>query len=157
MRLDGDVSILHRTTVQSVSGPFRHIACCLDDSAASRRALAEARRLRAFGQGRLSLVHVVQFPLPFSVGFSPEPSPNDLATSARGWLNPIGDEIPEAETVLLQGYPAAETCTWAENHAVDLLICAAHRNLPQRLALGSFAHYLVNHAPCPVLVLRPPV
>ena len=43
------------------------------------------------------------------------------------------------------------------DNAVDLLICAAHRNLPQRLALGSFAHYLVNHAPCPVLVLRSPV
>ena len=27
------------------------------------------------------------------------------------------------------------------------------RNL---IALGSFAHYLVNHAPCPVLVLRRP-
>ncbi len=137
--------------------PYRHIACCLDDSAASRRALEEARRLRSYGEGRLSLVHVVQFPLPFSVGFGSGPSPDDLATSARAWLDPIGDQTPEAGTVLLQGYPAAETCTWAENHAVDLLICAAHRNLPQRLALGSFAHYLVNHAPCPVLVLRPPV
>ena len=35
-------------------------------------------------------------------------------------------------------------------------LTAAHRNLPQRLTLGSFAHYLVNHAPCAVLVLRPP-
>lgn len=140
-----------------MSAPYRHIGCCLDDSAASRRALAEARRLRELGQGRLSLVHVVQFPLPFSIGFGASPTPNDLADAARGWLDPIGEEVPEAETVLLQGYPAAETCTWAENHAVDLLICAAHRNLPQRLTLGSFAHFLVNHAPCSVLVLRPPL
>ncbi len=142
-----------------MSAPYRHIACCLDDSEASRRALAEARRLRELGQGRLSLVHVVQYPLPYSVGFGSQPTPNDLAVAARRTgSTPLGEEVPEGETVLLAGLPAPRrSATWAENHAVDLLICAAHRNLPQRLALGSFAHYLVNHAPCPVLVLRPPL
>ena len=38
---------------------FRHIAVCIDESDASRRALAEARRLRTFGEGRLlSLIHI---------------------------------------------------------------------------------------------------
>ncbi len=137
--------------------PYRHIACCIDASEASERALAEGRRLRALGQTRFSLVHVVQYPVPYSVGFGHGPTPAELVPGAQAWLDAIGAEVPEGETVLLQGYPPAEMCEWAGRNAVDLLICAAHRNLPQRLALGSFAHYLVNHAPCPVLVLRPPV
>jgi nucleotide-binding universal stress UspA family protein len=138
-----------------MSAPYRHICCCLDESSASRRALAEARRLRAFDQGRLTLMHVVQFPLPYSAGFGTQATPNALAEGAHDWLDPLAAEVPEGEAVMLQGYPAAEVCSWAADNAVDLLVCAAHRNLPQRLALGSFAHYLVNHAPCPVLVLRP--
>ena len=140
-----------------MDAPYRHIACCIDASEASLRALAEGRRLRALAQTRFSLVHVVQYPVPYSVGLGPQPTPAELMPGAQTWLDGVGAEVPEAETVLLQGYPPAEMCDWAGRNAVDLLICAAHRNLPQRLALGSFAHYLVNHAPCPVLVLRPPV
>jgi nucleotide-binding universal stress UspA family protein len=139
-----------------MNAPYRHIGCCLDESEASVRALAEARRLRAVAPGRLTLLHVVQFPLPYSAGFGTQATPNALAEAAHQWLDPMAAEVPEGESVMLQGYPAAEVCEWAHMHAVDLLVCAAHRNLPQRLALGSFAHYLVNHAPCPVLVLRPP-
>ena len=50
-----------------MASPYPHIACCLDQSEASGRALAEARRLRAFGAGRLSLVHVLEGPLPGKV------------------------------------------------------------------------------------------
>jgi universal stress protein F len=139
-----------------MGAPYRHICCCLDESGASVRALAEARRLRAIEQGRLTLMHVVQFPLPYSAGFGTQVSPDALAQGAHEWLDPMAAEVPEGEIVMLQGYPGSEVCQWARENAVDLLVCAAHRSLPQRLALGSFAHYLVNHAPCAVLVLRPP-
>lgn len=140
-----------------MDAPYRHIACCIDDSPASERALAEARRLRALGQGRLSLVHVVQFPLPYAVGFgAPQPDPTDLIDGARRWLDGIARDVDEGEAVLLEGQPASEVCAWAAGNAVDLLICAAHHGLAHRLALGSFAHNLVGNAPCPVLVLRPP-
>ena len=140
-----------------MSTAFTHIACCVDDSDASRRALAEARRLRALGDGRLSIVHVAQYPVPYAIGFgAPQPNPTDLTDAARAWLDEVASSVPEATPVLLEGYPPSETCAWAAQSAVDLLICAAHRNLPQRIALGSFAHYLVNHAPCAVMILRPP-
>jgi nucleotide-binding universal stress UspA family protein len=140
-----------------VDAPYRHICCCIDDSAASGRALAEARRLRALGEGRLTLLHVVQFPLPYSVGFgAPQPDPSDMEAGARAWMATVADDVPEGTGVLLEGHPASQACAWAADNAVDLMICAAHRNLAQRLALGSFAHSLVNSAPCPVLVLRPP-
>ena len=139
-----------------MEAPYRHVCCCVDESEASRLALAEARRLRALGQGRLTLLHVVQFPLPYSSGFGTwMPNPADLTSAAEAWLTSVGEDVPEGETVLLEGHPADEACRWAADQAVDLLVCAAHRNLAQRIALGSFAHHLVNHAPCPVLVLRP--
>ena len=139
-----------------MEAPYRHVCCCVDESEASRLALAEARRLRALGQGRLTLLHVVQFPLPYSSGFGTwVPNLADLMSAAEGWLTSVGADVPEGETVLLEGHPPDEACRWAADQAVDLLVCAAHRNLAQRIALGSFAHHLVNHAPCPVLVLRP--
>ncbi len=139
-----------------MDAPYRHIACCIDDSEAATHALAEARRLRALGQGRLSLVHVAQYPLPYSVGFgAPQPDPSDIARGASAWLESVAADVPEGEAVLLEGHPASEVCAWAEGNAVDLLICAAHHSFAHRLALGSFAHTLVNNAPCPVLVLRP--
>ena len=36
------------------------------------------------------------------------------------------------------------------------LIAASHRGLVERVLLGSFAGYLVRHAPCAVLLTRPP-
>jgi nucleotide-binding universal stress UspA family protein len=99
----------------------------------------------------------VQFPLPYSSGFGTwAPNPADLISAAEAWMRTVADEVPEGTSVLLEGYPPDEACRWAADQAVDLLVCAAHRNLAQRIALGSFAHHLVGHAPCSVLVLRPP-
>lgn len=139
-----------------MDAPYRHIACCLDDSDASRRALTEARRLRALGPGRLTLLHVVEFPLPYATGMGGwVPNPVDLVDVAKRWLSETTGDVPEAEAVVLEGHPAGETCDWAAANAVDLLVCASHRGLAARITLGSFAHYMVSHSPCTVLVLRP--
>jgi nucleotide-binding universal stress UspA family protein len=139
-----------------MSTPFRHIACCLDESESSERALAEARRLRTFGEGRLTILHVVQFPPPFSTGYGLQIDMADLIAAAERWLAEETADVDEGTGVVLHGHPASEACRWAADNAVDLLLCASHRTLAQRVALGSFAHHLVNHSPCPVLVLRSP-
>ncbi|MGE0027585.1 MAG: universal stress protein [Thermoleophilia bacterium] len=133
---------------------FRHIAVCIDESDASRRALAEARRLRTFGEGRLTVLHVVQWPPPFSTGYGIQVDLEDMEAGGRRWLEEATADVDEGTAVVLHGHPAGEVVAWAGRHAVDLLICASHHGLAHRVALGSFAHHLVNHAPCPVLVLR---
>ena len=137
-----------------MSAPFRHIACCMDESESALRALEESRSLRALGEGRLTLLHVVQYPPPFATGYGAQVNPADLMAAAEKWMGAVAADVPEGNEVVLQGYPASEACTWAADNAVDLMVAASHRNLAQRLALGSFADYLVNHAPCPVLVMR---
>ena len=133
---------------------FRHIAVCLDDSDAARRALAEARRLRTFGEGRLSILHVVQWPPPFSTGYGLQINLDEMLSGARRWLDEATEDVDEGTAIVLQGHPAGEAVRWAADNAVDLIVCASHHGLAHRVALGSFAHHLVNHAPCPVLVLR---
>jgi nucleotide-binding universal stress UspA family protein len=77
-----------------------------------------------------------------------------MLAGTRAWLDEATAGVDEGTAVVLHGHPAGEVVAWAERHAVDLLVCASHPGLAHRVALGSFAHHLVNHAPCPVLVLR---
>ncbi|HSJ74259.1 MAG TPA: universal stress protein [Miltoncostaeaceae bacterium] len=123
---------------------WAHIACLVDDSAASAAALREARRVRAQGPSRLSIVHVA---------FGP---PHDATTAAPGWLTAAAAEGPGDPVVLVNlGVPAAAACEWAAGARVDLIVAAAHRGMRERIMLGSFAGHLARHAPCSVLLVRP--
>lgn len=140
-----------------MTAPYAHIGCCVDDSDASRRAIAEACRLRALGPGRLSLVFAAPLPLVYAgmPGGELVPDPADLASAAQRWLDGLVDRTPGTEGVLLSGYPPVAVCDWATDAGCDLLIAAAHRGRVERMLLGSFAAYLAYHAPCPVLLVRP--
>lgn len=136
--------------------PYAHIACCLDASPGSDRALAEAIRLREFGPGRLSLVHATR--LPWVSGFAgAAPDPQDVLNADRTWLAERAAGAPGSEVVLLEGVAAPTVCDWAGQEGVNLIVAGAHRGLLQRVALGSFAGYLTHHAPCAVLLVRPTV
>lgn len=138
-----------------MSVPFRHIACCVDDSEGGRDALAMARSLRALGPGRLSLVRVAPRPLLFLE--EPDggrvPDPRDLWTRSRDWLRSQARE--GEEPVLLEGDPPSTACRWAAGTDVDLMVASAHRTPVQRALLGGFASHLAYNAPCPVLLVRP--
>jgi nucleotide-binding universal stress UspA family protein len=134
--------------------PYAHIACCIDDSGAAMRALAEARRLRALGPGRLSLVHVapralIEEPVP-----GDPPGPRDVATVRRDWLAATAAGVPGAEAVPLTGVGADAASAWAREARPDLMVAAAHRGALERAMLGSFAGQLAREAPCPALLTR---
>jgi nucleotide-binding universal stress UspA family protein len=136
------------------SAPYAHIACCMDDSPGSERALEEARRLRGFRTGRLTIVHVAPAPIIYgeSLGLPPE---DEIADVASAWLTETARGIDGADPVLLSGHAGSAACAWASQAGVDLLVAGAHRGRLARLALGSFASYVAYHAPCPVLLVRP--
>jgi len=63
----------------------------------------------------------------------------------------------EAESRVVVGDPAAEICAQAEELAVGVVVVGSRgRGWLARLVLGSVSSYVVNHAPCPVLVMRRP-
>jgi nucleotide-binding universal stress UspA family protein len=138
-----------------MSVPFRHIACCVDDSDAGREALAMARELRAAGAGRLSVVHAAPRPLIFVDGphGEPVPDPRDIWSRSGRWLRRLARTGEDA--VLLQGDPPIAVVDWACDAGVDLLVAAAHRSRVERALLGGFAAHLAYHAPCAVLLTRP--
>jgi nucleotide-binding universal stress UspA family protein len=135
-----------------VDAPYRHIACCVDLSPATEAGVAEAARLRALGPGRLTLIHVFRYPTLY--GSPWEPDMGGLLESAERWLAARAAAAPGAETVMLEGIPGEEAVAWAEAHGVDLIVAATHHGAARRAVLGSFAHHLLHHAPCPVLVVR---
>lgn len=139
-----------------MSAPYDHIAVCVEDSPASHHALDEALRLRHMGPGRLSVIHAAPWPLLYSGGMGGwVPDPDDLFSESNEWLRKLVAEVGEGDPVLLTGYPPVVAVEWAEEVGPDLMVAAAHRGFVQRLLLGSFAAYLVHHAPCPVLLVRP--
>jgi hypothetical protein len=83
-----------------MAAPYTHIGGCVEDSEASRQALAEARRLRALGPGRLSVVHVAPSPVRCGDGPGP-PVPEEIAIVASHWLGGLVSSIEGAEPVLL--------------------------------------------------------
>ncbi len=139
-----------------MTAPYAHIACCVDDSEGSRLALAEARRLRELGDGRLTLVHVATAGVMF-VG-APEAPVTDVVGAvgaSREWLVELAAGVPGADAVLLEGDPPSAVVEWARDEHPDLIVAASSRGFIERLLLGSFATHLARHAPCSVLLVRP--
>lgn len=119
-------------------------------------ALAHARELWVPGEGVLSLVHVAPVPLIVdTVDGAVVASPRDINAVERSWLEALARETPGAEAVFLEGQPGPEICCWAESAGADLLVAARHHGGWKAAILGSVTRHLVDHAPCPVLVVRP--
>jgi nucleotide-binding universal stress UspA family protein len=137
------------------AAPYGHVAVCLDRSEASARGLAEARRLRGLGPGRLSMVHALPRPLiEVATPGGIVASPRDVAVAEGTWLRRRAAEVAGAEPVAVTGNAPEAVLAWAETAGPDLLVAAAHRGPLERALLGSFAAHVALRAPCPVLLTR---
>jgi nucleotide-binding universal stress UspA family protein len=138
--------------------PYGTIACFVDGGPASRVAFEEAAALRALAPGELKVVHVLAEPaMLLSTPFAgPPPTIYDERGAAGEWLAAQIGETPNAEAVLLRGYPPRAACNYAASAGIDLIVAAAHRGIVDRAMLGGFASYVAYHAPCPVLLVHPP-
>lgn len=139
--------------------PYRSIACFVDGGPASRVVYEEGLALRAQSPGELAVVHVIAEPLmllssPFA---GPPPTIYDESGAARKWLAEQIGGASGVEAVLLNGWPPRAACDYAASAGIDLLVAAAHRGIVNRAMLGSFASHVAYHAPCPVLLVHPPV
>ncbi|MGB3573892.1 MAG: universal stress protein [Phormidesmis sp.] len=61
----------------------------------------------------------------------------------------------EAESIQTHGISGASLCYLTSRREVDLLVVGSHRRQGlAALSAGSTSHYIINHAPCPVLVVH---
>ena len=139
----------------AVSIRYSHIACCMDESAASEEALVHAVALATAGGATLALVHVGPFPLMVEeVNGATVARREDLNATARAWIEERARTVPDSHAVFLEGSAGPAICHWAAEAGVDLLVVGAHHGRVESLLFGSVSGHIVNHAPCPVLVVR---
>jgi nucleotide-binding universal stress UspA family protein len=63
----------------------------------------------------------------------------------------------DVEELIVHGEAASEIVRVARDRKVDLIIVSSHgRTGLGRILFGSTAEAVVRHAPCPVLVVKPP-
>jgi universal stress protein A len=142
---------------------LRSILVPMDFSAESEKALTYAVPLAGLFDAKLTLVHVIE-PLatPDFVGAFPLALENEKADQeSRRHLQRIVDALklePSLIEKLLvrRGRAFNEITSVARSLKADLIVISTHgRTGLTHALLGSTAERVVQHAPCPVLVVRP--
>jgi nucleotide-binding universal stress UspA family protein len=144
--------------------PSQHILVPMDFSEASNQALDYAITFARKLQARLTVLHVVEvFPLGRAdMTTVPEAYIEELKREANRPMQSYLARITAAgltgDVVVKHGTPFQEIMDVATAQHADLIIMGTHgRTGLSHLLLGSVAERLVRLAPCPVLVVRPPV
>jgi nucleotide-binding universal stress UspA family protein len=120
-------------------GAGAHVVCCVDGAPGDAAAVAAARGL-AGDRGRLSVVHVA--------------GADDTARAERLVQDALA-AAPGAEGVVLHGPPGPSICRWAEATGAGLLVVASrHPGRWGMSVIGPVTRYLMDHAPCAILVVR---
>jgi nucleotide-binding universal stress UspA family protein len=81
---------------------------------------------------------------------------HDAVQDARATATETAHEVdPHAEAIVEAGSPGDVICRVAAERGVDLVVTGSHdRSWLSRLLTPSVHRHLVDHAPCPVLVVR---
>ena len=138
-----------------------------DFSECAGHALAPAASLARLMKARLICLHVVEPVVP-TVGFTPVVEPLPVADISERLEDSATRELPkfarheeciglDVEDVIAHGEAASEIVRVAKERGVDLIVISSHgRTGLGRILFGSTAESVVRHAPCPVLVVKPP-
>jgi universal stress protein A len=155
------------STLPPISLPevnLKKILVPIDFSEPSRKAMQYALSFARQFNAEVLLLHVLEFaPLPTSA--SPLPIIQDemtrvtlresAAKQLAGWRNEIGSHVAVKASVRDGVSPHAEIVKAATDGNIDLIILGTQgRTGLAHLLIGSTAERVVQHAPCPVLVVR---
>lgn len=139
------------------------ILCPIDFSPGSQGALHLAIRLANEHHAELVVMHVWHVP---TTGLGEFPFPHGLAEQivgqARRALDAAVQEARQAGVTTVTSQLTKGVPGWTiiaavnDDPVVDLVVVGTHgRTGLARVLIGSVAEYIVRHAPCPVLVVRP--
>lgn len=136
-----------------------------DFSDASKKAEAAACAFAETFGAELHVLHVVQdIVLTAPVVAVAVAVPQTFLAETRQNIEVALEQVPAADWSNQHhvvrssrvGAPYAEICSYAQEHKIDLIVLSTHgRTGLKHLLLGSVAERVVQHAPCPVLTIRP--
>jgi nucleotide-binding universal stress UspA family protein len=143
-------------------GVFRRILVPTDFSHRSQVALDYAVQLARLMQGQLTLLHV--FPEPSALDYTMNgPADEEWDQAREGAKNNLADAVAHAKRSFLEVDSKfrsgpdlrTEILRTAKEISADLLVLSTHGYTGwKRLLLGSDAENILEHAPCPVLVVH---
>ena len=146
----------------------RSILLPTDFSECAGHAVPAAASLARLTGARLVCLHVVEPVVP-PVSWTPVAEPLPSAEIGEQLEDAAARELPkiaaseecaglEVEDVVAHGEAASEIVRVARERGVDLIVISSHgRTGLGRILFGSTAESVVRHAPCPVLVVKPPL
>ncbi|HYE15690.1 MAG TPA: universal stress protein [Pyrinomonadaceae bacterium] len=138
-----------------------------DFSECARHAVPAAAHLARLQGARVICLHVVEPVVP-SVGWTPIAEPLPVADISEQLETSAASELPkfagceefeglDVEDLIVHGEASAEIVNVARARGADLIVISSHgRTGLGRIIFGSTAESVVRHAPCPVLVVKPP-
>jgi nucleotide-binding universal stress UspA family protein len=146
---------------------FKRILVPIDFSEHSRKTILCAAKLASRENAKVLLLHVFQIPDYVVTPFARRKQHNDQFESHLGVAEQTArehlgafeqqfiDRGIEVESYIRVGYPFDEIVAMAGHFDVDLVVIGSHGcSGMTRLLVGSTAERVVEHAPCPVLVVK---
>jgi universal stress protein A len=156
-----------RVATNETDSGYARVLVPIDFSEHSKRTVAYATRTAIRNNSTIYLLHVFQIPdyvvTPYARRKQKgEQLQSQLAAAemeAREHLELYAEELSKkgvkVEPYLRVGYPFDEIVLMANHFDVDLIIIGSHgRSGISRLLVGSTAERVVEHAHCPVLVVK---
>jgi nucleotide-binding universal stress UspA family protein len=146
---------------------IRSILLPTDFSECGNYALSYAASLARRFKAVIICVNVIE-PIVPTVGYSGMSEPLPIADITEQLEDSAERELPklseceecaglEVEELVVHGEAASEIVRVAGDRKVDLIVISSHgRTGLGRILFGSTAESVVRHAPCPVLVVKPP-
>lgn len=129
-----------------------------DFSETADQALALARSLARDHGARLLLVSVPPPITPVTESYIPMDEMNGQLEDTRRRLSDMAAAITDVpvEYQAVYGAPGPAIVSLADKARADMIIMGTHgRSGLTRLVLGSVAEYVMHHAGCPVLTMKP--
>lgn len=154
------------SVTQGVHAPISHVETILlatDGTAASSAAGEQAIQLAAALRARLLVVSVdtsrapIDVPAPSREAVGLSDRRTSMVTAAERLVQQARSAGAEATFLVWEGEPGETIVTAADSERADLIVVGTHgRGSIGRFLIGSVSDYVVRHAHCPVLVVRPP-
>jgi nucleotide-binding universal stress UspA family protein len=143
---------------------FQRITVAIDGSSNGRAALDAAIDLALHYSSDLVVISIAPL-VPVYVTAAEPYVPSTVPESEIARYRAIVDDavhraeaagVHNATGLCDEGVVVDEILSHLEQHPTDLLVVGSRGlSMARRLLLGSVSSALVNHAPCPVLVIRP--
>jgi nucleotide-binding universal stress UspA family protein len=150
------------SAISSAKVPYARLLCPVDFSESSLEALQFAFSLAQESDGRLTILHVFDWPPDDELLVEQFETPEFRALvedrareRLEGLVTPDVRVWCKPETKVAYGKAYRQILTTAETEGADLIVMGVRgRNALDLALLGSTTNHVVRRAPCPVLTLR---